>query len=235
MPFEDTYGHAALLTTVGDLLIWNEALRTRRLGDSVSAAMERKMILASGEPTDYGRGLRVGTRDGHEEIAHSGTTAGYNAWLGRYPSEGLSIALLCNAPVSNSGIAYAIADKLLPEREPRTRTPPAAREPDAQATASDRIPTADELSSLTGRYHSDEAAATYSAAVEEGVLVLRVVGRRTFALTLTPVGPDMFRSGSTTVKVHRGPSGDVQSISLTSARVRELQFQKVRATGDDGS
>lgn len=32
MPFENTYGHASLLTTVGDLLKWNANLATRQVG-----------------------------------------------------------------------------------------------------------------------------------------------------------------------------------------------------------
>ena len=39
MPFENTYGHGALLTTVGDLLIWNRALSEGRLGPDIAQKM----------------------------------------------------------------------------------------------------------------------------------------------------------------------------------------------------
>lgn len=48
------------------------------------------------------------------EVSHSGSTAGYRAWLGRFPDNGLSLALLCNgSDVSPS--PYAIADLYLPK------------------------------------------------------------------------------------------------------------------------
>jgi len=100
MPFENTYGHGGLLTTVGDLLIWNQALTDNRLGKTVSARMQEQAVLTGGRKIAYARGLFVQSWAGQPEIAHSGATAGYRAWLARFPVQGLSVRCCATAPGS---------------------------------------------------------------------------------------------------------------------------------------
>lgn len=119
MPFEDVYGHGGLLTTVGDLLIWNDALTSGRLGAFVTAEMERQTTLNDGRAIAYARGLFVRLYQGEREISHDGATAGYRAWLGRYPGQNLSIALLCNSDGADSPkLAHQVADVFLPPHSP---------------------------------------------------------------------------------------------------------------------
>ncbi len=303
MPFENTVGHAGLLTTVDDLLRWNEALRTGRLGAAATAAMQRKLVLEGGRAVRYGRGLWVDTYAGHEELSHGGTTAGYNAWLSRYPASRLSVAMLCNAPVNDARLAHEVADRLLPPRtSPPSSAPAPPDEPRAAALTPgqladlagvfisdatglpdvfvaeggtlknggeagrplsatrvrfgwgdvvyetrDRIatietsgqrytywradgplPTAERLAELAGRYYSPDAAVVYVAAVEDGRLTLRIEGRPAFVLRLTPVGPDVFRTATTLVRIHRGSAGEVRSLSISASRVRELHLDPLR-------
>jgi CubicO group peptidase (beta-lactamase class C family) len=131
MPFENTYGHAALLTTVSDLLRWNQALTEGKLGASVSKAMQTRTLLSDGRPTVYARGLFLSSYRGMSEISHDGATAGYRAWLGRYPDQHLSIAVLCNnGDAIPSNYAHAIADRYQPVVKPEhklfTSTPPSS-------------------------------------------------------------------------------------------------------------
>lgn len=114
MPFENTYGHGGLLTTVGDLLTWNDALTARRLGAGVSARMAEQATLTGGQKIAYARGLRVQRHQTTDEIAHSGATAGYRGWLARYPTQQLSVALLCNRGDANpTRIGRKVADAVL--------------------------------------------------------------------------------------------------------------------------
>jgi CubicO group peptidase (beta-lactamase class C family) len=124
MPFENAYGNGGLLTTVGDLLIWNRALNSGAV--KVAAQLQQIATLDNGTPVEYGRGLFIQTYRQTPEFAHSGSTAGYRAWLGRYPQQQLSIALLCNAGYAdNRGLAHQIADLYLPAgKEKVTKQPP---------------------------------------------------------------------------------------------------------------
>ena len=114
MPFEDAIGNGGLLTTVGDLLIWNRSLTQGTLGAFVTAELQRRSILNDGRAVDYARGLFIERYRGFAEISHSGATAGYRAWLGRFPDQHLSIALLCNAADARTPtLAHAVADRFL--------------------------------------------------------------------------------------------------------------------------
>lgn len=116
MPFEDTYGHAALLTTVGDLLRWNQALSNGTLGAYVTRELQRRTRLNDGQPIVYARGLFIGTYRGEPAVFHDGLTAGYSTWLGRFPSSRLSMALLCNSKgIVSTPLAHSVADLFLPE------------------------------------------------------------------------------------------------------------------------
>jgi len=95
---ENIYGNCCLLTTVGDLLKWNAAFDSTRLGGAgFRAEQERRGVLANGRTITYAAGLFVDTYRGQPYVAHSGATAGYRAYAVRYPTAGVSVAVLCNA------------------------------------------------------------------------------------------------------------------------------------------
>jgi hypothetical protein len=113
MPFENVFGNGGLLTTIGDLLKWNDALTKRTVpgGASTVAELERRAVLTNGTTIAYAQGLRVEPYKGVMQISHSGSTAGYRAYLVRYPEQELSVALLCNAGNANpTTLAHAVAD-----------------------------------------------------------------------------------------------------------------------------
>jgi CubicO group peptidase (beta-lactamase class C family) len=130
MPFEDIYGNGGLLTTVGDLLKWNNNLATGKLHPSMFEQMQKPGSLNDGHRIEYGFGFFLEDFRGLAEVAHSGATAGYRAWLGRIPSKGLSIAVLCNAGSANpTEFANRIAGLYLGLGDPKPPTPPKDTKP----------------------------------------------------------------------------------------------------------
>jgi CubicO group peptidase (beta-lactamase class C family) len=125
MPFEDTYGHGGLLTTVGDLLKWNSNLASGKLHPEIFAQMQQASSLSDGHPIQYGLGFFLETIQGLPSVDHSGATAGYRAWLGRIPSKGLSVAVLCNAATANTTeMAHRIFSLYLGPATPETFVQP---------------------------------------------------------------------------------------------------------------
>ena len=112
MPFENVHGNGGLLTTVGDLLKWNEHFWSPAIGDAAFVAEQQTPVTFSdGAGHGYGLGLMIDRRRGVTQIDHSGSTAGYLAHLARYPDQHVSVAVLCN--VSNADAtqrAYDVAD-----------------------------------------------------------------------------------------------------------------------------
>jgi CubicO group peptidase (beta-lactamase class C family) len=115
MPFEDVVGPGGLLTTVGDWLIWNDALAKKTLGATLVDSLSHRMRLTNGRQIEYALGLFFTSYRGVPEISHGGATAGYRTFLARYPDRGnLSIAVLCNAANADAAsYAHGIADALI--------------------------------------------------------------------------------------------------------------------------
>jgi CubicO group peptidase (beta-lactamase class C family) len=90
-------GGGALFSTASDLVLWNDALTSQRLGRFVNEKLEEPARLGNGRKLDYGRGLLLGTNYAGRMLWHGGGAAGYRSILARYPDQGMSIAVLCNA------------------------------------------------------------------------------------------------------------------------------------------
>jgi len=131
MMLGDERGGGAVLSTVSDLLIWNKALSSARLGTFVTEKLQEPARLNNGRELSYARGLFVGTSPFGRVIWHTGSARAYKALLSRIPEHGLSIAMLCNAgeTAERNMARRRIADLFLPE--------PAAQKPEAAEPAAD--------------------------------------------------------------------------------------------------
>lgn len=102
MPFEMVHGNGGLLTTTGDLMIWNQNYKSQQIGGRPLAEQQQvRGVLNHGITIGYAAGLNIGAYNGVKEISHSGATAGYRAWLAYYPEKDLSIAFLSNTANAN--------------------------------------------------------------------------------------------------------------------------------------
>jgi len=223
MPFENVHGNGGLLTTVGDLLKWNENFVHPTVGDmSIVTAMATPGKFNDGKPEDYALGLMIGELRGVKNINHSGSTAGYRAHLNRFPEADTSVAVLCNVSSgdatrsANRVSEVYLADRLKPASPPR-----AAERP---APAMNPAPTAAQLNALAGNYWSDEAETMLTAAVEDGALVLK--RRPDTVIKMTAIAPDKFRGSIGTVTFLRNGSGAVHALSVNQERVWDLRFAK---------
>ena len=119
MPFENAYGNGGLLTTVDDLLRWNARFGGAKIGDATFIKSELEPgKLNDGRSLFYSAGLFITAHNRAREISHSGATAGYSTWLGYYPGQQLSVAVLCNeADVNATLLGHKVVDVYLPPSE----------------------------------------------------------------------------------------------------------------------
>jgi CubicO group peptidase (beta-lactamase class C family) len=225
MPFENVHGNGGLLTTVGDLLRWNENFEHPVVGDAAFVAEEQTPgRFTDGRAHGYGLGLSIGSYRGVREVNHSGSTAGYQAYLVRYPDQRVSVAVLCNAADANATqVAHAVAEVYLGS----ALTAPAAAGGGRGAAGEPFRPASGDLKAYPGRYVSDEAETEFTITQDGDRLVLKQ--RPAFVLTMRAVAKDVFavpRVG--TVTFRRGPSGVVDELSVKQDRVWDLRFQRAR-------
>jgi CubicO group peptidase (beta-lactamase class C family) len=149
MPFENVHGNGGLLTTVGDLLKWNENAVTQKVGDAEFLRQELQPgKLNDGTSHGYALGLYIRTFMNVPEVGHSGSTAGYRAYLARFPKQHTSVAVLCNAASADADrYAHEVAALYLGN----VLVPPQAN---AAARAEDEAPRQSVLASRAGLYRS---------------------------------------------------------------------------------
>src|SRR5688500_14747073 len=204
MPFEDVHGNGGLLTTVGDLLKWNENFGTPKVGDGEFLKIQQEPgRFNDGKPHTYAMGLVVNDHRGVAQVAHSGSTAGYRAHLTRFPAERLSVAVLCNVSTGTATqYAMSISEMYLDGKlQPATTKPAGTR----QNTVAQPAEAAGTRSLPTGRYYSDEAEVTYEVVtVADGLAIRRRPGIET---RLRRISDDEYGLGGNTVRFIRDAGG----------------------------
>jgi hypothetical protein len=230
MPFEDLHGPGGLLTTTHDLLIWNRLLEGEEMFGSeyaINRVAERK--LNDGKGCGYAAGLTIGKYNGNDEIAHSGSTAGYRAWLAWYPQKRLSVVLLSNyAQFQPVQIGRAVAAIFVGE-EPVAPAQPVAKADDKTDEKTDeKAATAKRdhksLAEYEGAYFSEEAGSTtFLITFKDGRLEVRRRADESFILT--NLSGDKFSSeGNGEYLFTRDRRGKINGFKVSVMRASDIPF-----------
>jgi CubicO group peptidase (beta-lactamase class C family) len=175
-PIENIIGAGGMLSTVGDWLLWNENFTHAKVGGpEVVKLQQTPAILTGGRTIAYAAGLTVGTYDGFREVSHGGSTGGYRTWIGRYPDQGISIAVMCNS-------AQANPTKL--GRETARLWTGGKAQPDPAPFPIDPS----KLEKMTGTYRAVHSNVISELSLKDGKLTLERVA-------LTPSGAAQFSAG----------------------------------------
>ncbi len=216
MSITNVIGNGGLLTTVEDLLRWNANLDSPRVGGRALVDwLETRGRLNDGFENEYARGITVTSYKGLREVSHGGSTAGYQTFLARFPTERLSVAVLCNTTGTNPGaMAHQVADLFLAGR---------LREEPALTPVS--VPE-DVLRERAGLYRNPASGALMP-------LVLAKDGLHAFATStpaLVPRGPDEFATpGRTTYRFEQVSTNGTTTLRLIEApgNTRPTTWHKV--------
>jgi CubicO group peptidase (beta-lactamase class C family) len=212
MPFTRVYGNGGLLTTVGDLLAWNEIFWSPRvLSQELIDRLQTPGQLVGGEAIDYGLGLVLTEYKGLREISHGGSTAGYRAYLLRLPEQHLSLALLCNVGAANSeSLAHQVVDVLL-AGQLKTRPKPTPVTVSAQ-----------ELQNRAGLYRNPSTDSILRLSLAEGKLLLDGGERGT---DLIPVEPQVCEiAGGTRFRFEPMGNGNPRELRVIPARGKSTLY-----------
>ena len=117
-------GGGAIVSTIGDLLLWNQALAAGTLGKTVTAKLHEPARLRNGRTLRYTRGLMIDATPDGTVISHSGGAAGFSTWMGRVPEHNLAVVVACNFdPVSATELGGELAELYLPPVDPKNKRP----------------------------------------------------------------------------------------------------------------
>ena len=207
-------GGGALLSTTGDLVLWNEALTSGRLGTFVTREIAEPATLNNGRKIGYARGLFLDSNRGGQVIWHSGGSAGYGTFLVRFPEQALSVATMCNAGETATGGSYArrIFDIFVPPAS--TPGPAAASTPKPAAPAVEGL----DLKGRAGLFFNERTGEPFRLGLDSGRL--RVQG----GPVLETLAPDRFRN----------PRGALQFMSNDEFELRFLSDNRIELTSSEG-
>jgi hypothetical protein len=144
-------------------------------------------------------------------ISHSGGAAGYSTWLGRFPTHGLSVAVLCNFdPVSATSLAGRVADLFLPPVDPRTEPPgPVAAE-------------GVDVSGRAGIFFDERTGAPLRLVVNNGRL--NIIG----GPPLVPVSTERFRAPRPNPFFRSEDDFELSFLSNDEFEIRSMEGQATR-------
>ncbi len=209
MPFTNAYGNGGLLTTVADLVTWWDALYNDKLGKGFLAQLTTSGVLNNKHVIPYALGVSNGEYRGVKEYTHSGSTAGYRAYLASFPSSRTTIAVLCsNATASTGAHTYAVADIVLAKE---LKPAPVV----AQVKGSDNV----DLSKYAGLYHEVATDQTHRIQLRNGKLAVE-------NLELVATGPNTLEDTRGTVKVEASERNG--TIQLRVRRQNDIAFEIIK-------
>jgi CubicO group peptidase (beta-lactamase class C family) len=125
-------GGGGLMTTVDDLLRWDNIFYSNRLGkDTLVQELETPGTLNDGKKTVYGMGLISGNYRGLPITEHNGSLFGYRADILRFPDQKFTVICLCNVSDADpEGKSRRVADLYLRDEMPSGSIPISAVDKD---------------------------------------------------------------------------------------------------------
>jgi CubicO group peptidase (beta-lactamase class C family) len=216
-------GDGSVLTTIEDLLRWDQNFYDPKVGDAkLLEAMLTTGVLNSGKKLDYASALRVSTYRGLPAISHGGSWAGYRAQLVRFPEQRFSVACLCNngGTANPSRLAHQVAEVYLGGLMKKEDPVAEAKKSEVEARPA---PSRTELQRFVGAYRNAETGQLMTLSIREGKLAADVGGT---AYTLVATAPNRFR-------LTGGPS-DIRSEAEFDAARGTRSPMRVTTTYDDG-
>jgi CubicO group peptidase (beta-lactamase class C family) len=211
-------GGGALFSTASDLVIWNDALTSARLGKFVSEKLQEPATLNNGRKLSYARGLGFTTNYAGRLVWHSGGAAGYRSILIRFPEQGLSIAVLCNAGEASDNrdeFAGRIFDLFMADKGLRRPEPSA---PPTNAAGVD----AANVNSKSGLFFSERTGEPLRLIANNGRL--GIAG----GLPLVAVSKDRFRNPRASLMFMSEDTFELNFLSPDQFELKSMEGQTTR-------
>jgi Beta-lactamase len=211
-------GSSTFVTTIRDLAKWDANFYDPKVGgQSFVDGMRTRGRLTDGTELEYAMGLSEYESHGLHVESHNGSYAGYRSVMTRYPSERLSVAVLCNTTEAD---ADALGEKVAAVFLPQLSAPEPAAPAPAPAPAAVGADFGHDLASLAGLYVDTFTAETRTIDVTGGVVHMRLGQSATAASReLVPAGPgDLVVKGGHTHYGYQAAQGKQPARLLRTAK-----------------
>ena len=169
----DMVGDGGVFTSIEDLVYWVNALDYDGLDDGLSAMLEGRGVLNTGDTISYAFGQTHGEYRGLRTVGHGGSFVGFRAAITRFPEQDTSFMTICNRSDAAPGrLIQRVADIVLADYVgPR----PASQSGRGSGAAPTPRPSpVTNVDDYVGNYYSPELDVEYVLSRNEGALRLQV-------------------------------------------------------------
>jgi CubicO group peptidase (beta-lactamase class C family) len=222
----DIVGAGGLMSTVDDLLLWDQNFYQNKLGKgTLVKELQTKGVLNDGKQISYALGLEVSSYRGLPTVGHSGALYGYRTNILRFPEQRFSVVCLCNLQSAAPGnLSRKVADIYLGEELH-------AEASEAPAPNEKGYPAADEFA---GKYLDPHKHFVYAFSAADGQLMA-------WGAKLRRVGANQFRDLGTGTITFEGSGADMKATLemdgkafFAGQRVEPPQLSEVELTAYSG-
>jgi CubicO group peptidase (beta-lactamase class C family) len=191
MSMFDVVGDGSLMTTVEDLLLWDQNFYANKLGGGGQELIDQMLtagVLSDGKKLDYAFALVHDTYRGLKVVAHSGSWVGYRAQILRFPEQKFTVICLANLSAINpSGLAEEIANIYLADSLKDTPAQAAEKKKPITAKESD-------LKAVEGVYRSKTNGSIWKLEANESSLDVNTMGPYEWNFKLLSSGTNEYYS-----------------------------------------
>jgi hypothetical protein len=219
----DRIGAGGVNTTARDLFRWEEAFYTNRIGGAdFWPTMHTRGVLTNGDTIPYAFGLTHGTYRGAKVVEHGGSSMGFRAQLTRFPDLHTAIITLCNLGNAHPGeLSERVADVVL-AKQLHGEIPTAHPQPPRPKPT---LPADVRLEDYAGRYYSPELDVTYTVALGEKGLTVKVAEEAAVPMTFSAADTFSAPIGGR-LQFQRDAAHRVTGFLVQAGRVRNLRFDR---------
>lgn len=160
----DTVGAGGLMSSVDDLLAWDQNFYHNKLGKgTLIKELQTRGVLNNGERLDYALGLEISTYRGLPTVEHAGGLFGYSTEILRFPEQKFTVVCLCNlASAGPAGLANKVADIYL-AKDLKPEAAPQAANGSSSEKFSDPVP-------FAGKYEDPRSHWVFAFTASDGDL-----------------------------------------------------------------
>ena len=213
-------GDGGVFTSIEDLVHWVNALNYDTLDEGLTAMLETRGILNTGDTIRYAFGQTHGQYRGLRTVGHGGAFVGFRADITRFPDRDTSFLTICNrSDVSPSRLARRVADVVLADY--LGSLPAAQNRSDSATTPTPDPGPVTNVDDYVGSYYSPELDVEYRLSRNEEALRLRV--GQGIDGELRRAEEDVFVLGRFTLRFTR-ESGRVTGFEVDAGRVQHVAF-----------
>jgi len=196
-------GHGALVTTLGDLFLWDQNFYDSKIGGSgFPEVISSRGILSTGEETNYAFGLLRGQYKGLENTRHAGEWTGIRTDMIRFPEQHFTAICLTNLDtISATRLTRQIADIYLEDKF--------------------------RLQEFVGEYSNDELQATLQLVLKGTEIYLRHADGDEEPINLRG---NQFKLMLADAHFVRDEDNRITGFTCSTDRVQNIHFVKVQAS-----